>query len=112
MEQCGSKIPCSIFLFEKTKSDQLIINEMIQKQLTYEPRLNGFTNWIETFFEVTSHLAITVDDSSSLSHAARCRGGQSAVRELAERLTDEFEVRYHDGYHERWQISGLARNNR
>jgi hypothetical protein len=76
---------------------------MIQKQLTYEPRLNGFTNWIETFFEVTSHLAITVDDPSSLSHAARCRGGQGAVRELAEILTDEFEVRYHDGYNERWQ---------
>jgi len=72
------------------------------KSFTYEPRLNGFQNWIETFYEIVSHLETTCDYSGSLSNRARFEGGRTAQYSLAEALTDEFEIRYHENYNTRF----------
>jgi hypothetical protein len=74
----------------------------MRKDFAYEPALNGFQNWIETFYEVVDHLATTSDCSGMMSNIARERGGRTAQYVLAEQLTDEFELRYHKNYHTRF----------
>jgi len=75
---------------------------MILKSFFYEPRLNGFQNWIETFYEIVSHLETTCAYSGMMSNASREQGGRTAQYVLAENLTDEFELRYHDNYNTRF----------
>jgi hypothetical protein len=77
-----------------------------RKDFTYRPDLNGFQNWIETYFEIVSHLATTCDNSGSIANTKREEGGQGRVYEIAEKLTDEFEIRYHENYNERFDTDG------
>ena len=75
---------------------------MILKEFAYQPKLNGFQNWIETFYEIVDHLACTSNCSGMMAYTAREQGGRGAQYILAEQLTDEFEVKFHQDYNIRF----------
>jgi TFIIF-interacting CTD phosphatase-like protein len=70
--------------------------------------INGFQNWIETYYEMVDYLATTSDYSGSMSNMAREQGGRTAQYVLAEQLTDEFEEKYHENYDTRFDEEGYT----
>jgi hypothetical protein len=55
---------------------------------------NGFSSWQETHFEVVTYLTQRLDYSGSISNLEREEGGLGRLYELAEDITDEFELKY------------------
>lgn len=56
--------------------------------------LNGFRSWMETHHEVISHLTLSVTQSGTLAYIEHDRRGTVGLYELAEDLTDEFELKF------------------
>lgn len=54
---------------------------------------NGIRSWSETFYEIVDHLTCSLvrNDKNKLAQAAVAREGRTALYDLAEELTDEFE---------------------
>ena len=59
---------------------------------------NGFTSWIETFYEVVAQLTSmeSGDLESEVINTIRNTKGIGGMYEFAEELTDEFEATYKD----------------
>lgn len=59
---------------------------------------NGFSSWIETFYEMTQAITMEMSKDNPIGtvgerHEAQGHGG---LYELAEELTDKFELKYKD----------------
>lgn len=53
---------------------------------------NGFTSWIETFYEVVSKLnKLEQESNDTFNDLIDSKGGIGGMYEFAEDLTDEFE---------------------
>lgn len=64
---------------------------------------NGFSSWMETFYEVTCYIHDTMGYSGTMANKAVERQGTGGLYELAEDLTDEFEKIYKDKeWHGEW----------
>lgn len=55
---------------------------------------NGFSSWMETFYEVTCYIYDTMGYSGTMANKVVERQGTGGLYELAEDLTDEFEKIY------------------
>lgn len=53
---------------------------------------NGFNSWIETYFEVVSHINNTVNKEKTIAHGRMTQQGTGGLYEMAEELTDQFET--------------------
>jgi hypothetical protein len=67
---------------------------------------NGFTSWVETFYEIVSALTSieSGDGESEVINEIRNTKGIGGMYEFAEVLTDEFELTYKD---EDWSELGF-----
>lgn len=54
---------------------------------------NGFTSWIETFYEVVAHIQITKEIEGSIANERVSQQGTGGIYELAQEWTDEFETK-------------------
>jgi hypothetical protein len=76
-------------------SDKLFnLKVLIRKDMENKKLPNGFSSWQETHFEVVTYLTQRLDYSGSISNLAREEGGLGRLYELAEDITDEFELKY------------------
>lgn len=57
---------------------------------------NGFESWHETHYEIVQHLTETIDNSGSLANCRQEQQGHGGLYELAEELTDKFELQHQD----------------
>ena len=64
--------------------------------------INGFESWRETHFEVVDYISQSSDTHGSMSNEAREYGGRIQQYELAEDLTNEFELLHQDDHAEGW----------
>jgi hypothetical protein len=61
---------------------------------------NGFTSWMETHYEVVQAITIewTKDEPKGVVKECQETLGHGGLYELAEELTDEFELKYNTEY--------------
>ena len=82
-----------------TSKSQEIFNDIIQllennkeKMKTSKDFPNGFTNWQETHFEIVNAITIKLMNEVGLPVEIREKEGLGGLYQLAEKLTDEFEL--------------------
>lgn len=57
---------------------------------------NGFTSWMETHHEVTQAISIQLQQQEGKAYDVACQRGTGGTYELAEELTDKFELKFKD----------------
>lgn len=55
---------------------------------------NGFDDWQETHFEMTTHVWSTAEHKGHMAYVAQQKKGTGGLWELAENITTQFEQRY------------------
>lgn len=70
-------------------SDQLVDDEQDEKIFP-----NGFTSWMETHHEVTAGITNQLQMQEGKGYDVACQRGTGGTYELAEELTDKFELKY------------------
>jgi hypothetical protein len=71
-------------------------NEFINKNKPEKEFPNGFTSWVETHVDVVSEITRInlLDEPFGLVEQRHSEQGLGGLYELAEELTDEFELKY------------------
>lgn len=76
--------------------DDLLTNLPTGKEFNEHRFPNGFSNWHETHYFISTHIAAIENNEGSVAYRRRAEQGIGGLWELAQELTDEFET-LHEG---------------